>query len=127
MSQRFPSLSTTLAACALAMLSACASDDGGYNAPRVPGVPDSPALTQAKQQVRDIDWKIGQAESAQRQLSPPVRTTYQGVTTFDLEKQREYENNRDRLDRQIRDLRSERMRWEMRTNQIMQQQSLTAQ
>lgn len=124
MYQRFPSLITTLAACALVLLSACATDDGGNSPSRAP---DSPALAQAKQRVRDINWKISQTESAQRQLSPPIRTTTKGVTTFDTDKQREYEINRERLDRQIRDLRGERLEWDLRVSQIIQQESQAAQ
>ncbi len=90
-------------------------------------MPDSPALSQAKTQLRSIDTRISQSESSLRQLSPPVRTTDKGVTTFDAEKQRQYELNRDRLDRQIRDLRNERTIWDLRVSQIIQQESLQAQ
>ncbi len=117
-------LSSTLAACALSLLSACASGDNGSTPPRMP---DSPALSQAKTQLRDVDWKISQSESALRQLSPPIRFTNKGVTTFDVEKQRQYDLNRQRVDRQIRDLRSERLVWELRVSQIIQQESLMAQ
>lgn len=90
-------------------------------------MPDSPALSQARTQLRGVDWKISQSESALRQLSPPIRFTNKGVTTFDVEKQRQYDLNRQRVDRQIRDLRSERLVWELRVSQIIQQESLMAQ
>lgn len=117
-------LSSTLAACALSLLAACASGDNGSSPPQMP---DSPALSQAKTQLRGVDWKISQSESALRQLSPPIRFTNKGVTTFDVEKQRQYDLNRQRVDRQIRDLRSERLVWELRVSQIIQQESLMAQ
>lgn len=115
--------STAATVCALVLLSACATGDGSSN----PTAPDSPALAQAKQRVRDINWKISQTESAQRQLSPPIRTTSKGVTTYDVDKQREYDINRDRLDRQIRDLKGERLEWDLRVSQIIQQESQAAQ
>ena len=110
--------------CSLALLSACASGDTGSSPPRVP---DSPALAQAKNQVQDIDRKISQAESELRQISPPIRTTSNGVTTFDADKQRQYENNRNRIDSQIRSLRGERTIWTLRTSQIIEQESFMAQ
>jgi|GEM_PF-6159900 len=81
--------------------------------------PESTALLDARKKVRDIDWQIGQAESALRQLSPPVRVTDSKGTTFDVDKQRTYENNRARIDRQIRDLKEEKLIWELRVNQLV--------
>jgi hypothetical protein len=125
MQKRFSFLSSAVAACAIALLSACASGDSGTSRP--PRVPDSPALAQAKEQQRAIDWKIGQSESSIRQLSPPVRTTTNGVTTFNVNKQRPYEQDRQRIENQIRDLRNERFVWDLRVSQILQQESLMAQ
>ena len=125
MQKRLSFLSTAVAACAIAMLSACASGDSGTSRP--PRVPDSPALAQAKEQQRAVDWKIVQSESSMRRLSPPVRTTTNGVTTFNVDKQRQYEQDRQRAENQIRDLRNERLVWDLRVSQIIQQESLMAQ
>lgn len=81
--------------------------------------PESTALLDARKKVRDINWQIGQAESALRQLSPPIRSTDSKGTTFDVDKQRTYENNRARTDRQIRDLKEEKLVWELRVNQLV--------
>ena len=81
--------------------------------------PESAVLADARKKVKDIDWQIGQAESALRQLSPPMRTTDSKGTTFDVDKQRTYENNRARTDRQIRDLKEEKLVWELRVNQLV--------
>ena len=124
MNKHFSIFSAVAAACTLALLTACASDAIG-NSP--PPVPDSPALAQAKTQQRNVSWNISQSESALRQLSPPIRFTDKGVTTYDLDKQRQYEMNRDRIDRQIRNLRDERLVWDLRVSQIIQQESLMAQ
>jgi hypothetical protein len=86
---------------------------------------ESPALVQARQKVRDVTFQIGRAESELRQLSPAIRyTDAKGVTTLDAEKQRQYENNRDRIDRQIRGLKDERLTWELRINQLVLQEGL---
>lgn len=124
MQKHLRSLFCAAAACALVLLSACASGDTGSSPARMP---DSPALAQAKSQLSNIDSRISQSESSLRQLSPPIRFTDKGVTTFDVEKQRQYELNRDRLDRQIRDLRNERTIWDLRVSQIIQQESLMTQ
>ena len=81
--------------------------------------PESPALLEARKKVRDINWEIGQAESELRQLSPPVRITDSKGTTFDADKQRQYDTNRTRIDRKIRDLKDERTVWELRVNQLV--------
>ena len=81
--------------------------------------PESVAVTEARKKVKDVDWEIGLAESALRQLSPPVRVTDSKGTTFDADKQQQYERNRGRLDRQIRDLKEERIAWELRVNQLV--------
>ena len=82
--------------------------------------PESAALADARKKVRDVDSQIGQAESALRQLSPPIRQTdSKGTTTFDVDKQRTYENNRARIDRQIRGLKEEKLIWELRVNQLV--------
>ena len=81
--------------------------------------PESPALLEARKKVRDINWEIEQAESELRQLSPPVRITDSKGTTFDADKQRQYDNNRARIDRKIRDLKDERTVWELRVNQLV--------
>lgn len=81
--------------------------------------PESPALLEARKKVRDINWEIGRAESELRQLSPPVRITDSKGTTFDADKQRQYDNNRARIDRKIRDLKDERTVWELRVNQLV--------
>jgi len=81
--------------------------------------PESPALLEARKKVRDINWEIGQAESELRQLSPPVRITDSKGTTFDADKQRQYDTNRARIDRKIRDLKDERTVWELRVNQLV--------
>lgn len=81
--------------------------------------PESVAVTEARKKVKDVDWEIGLAESALRQLSPPVRITDSKGTTFDADKQHQYERNRGRLDRQIRDLKEERIAWELRVNQLI--------
>lgn len=81
--------------------------------------PESPALLEARKKVRDINWEIGRAESELRQLSPPVRITDSKGTTFDADKQRQYDNNRARTDRKIRDLKDERTVWELRVNQLV--------
>lgn len=81
--------------------------------------PESAALQEARKKVRDINWEIGQAESELRQLSPPVRITDSKGTTFDADKQRQYDNNRARIDRKIRDLKDERTVWELRVNRLV--------
>ena len=79
---------------------------------------DGLALTEARKKVKDIGWEIERAESELRQLSPPVRITDSKGTTFNADKQRQYESNRARIDRKIRDLRAERTAWELRVNQL---------
>ena len=82
--------------------------------------PESAALADARKKVKDIEWQMGKAESALRQLSPPIRhTDSKGTTTFDVDKQRTYENNRARIDRQIRGLKEEKIIWELRVNQLV--------
>ncbi len=81
--------------------------------------PESVAVMEARKKVKDVDWEIGLAESALRQLSPPVRVTDSKGTTFDADKQQQYERNRARIDRQIRDLKEERIAWELRVNQLV--------
>lgn len=81
--------------------------------------PESAALREARQKVRDINWDIGRAESELRQLSPPIRMTDSKGTTFDADKQRQYDNNRARIDRKIRDLKDERTVWELRVNRLV--------
>ena len=81
--------------------------------------PESVALQDARKKVRDINWEIGQAESELRQLSPPIRITDSKGTTFDADKQRQYDNNRARVDRKIRDLKEERTAWELRVNRLV--------
>ena len=99
--------------------------DGPRAQPSAPVNAESSALVQARQKIRDVNFQIGRAESELRQLSPPIRfTDAKGVTTIDAEKQRQYENNRDRFDRQIRGLKDERLTWELRINQLAQEEDL---
>lgn len=81
--------------------------------------PESAALQEARKKVRDINWSIGQAESELRQLSPPIRITDSKGTTYDVDKQRQYEINRARVDRKIRELKEERTVWELRVNSLV--------
>lgn len=82
--------------------------------------PENAAVTDARKKVKDIEWQIVQTESSLRQLSPPVRATdSKGTTSFDVDKQRNYENNRSRIDRQIRDLKEEKLVSELRVNQLV--------
>lgn len=82
-------------------------------------IPESAALLGARKKVKDMEWEIGKAESALRQLSPPIRITDSKGTTFNADKQRTYEKDRARVDRQIRDLKDEKLVWELRVNQLV--------
>jgi hypothetical protein len=67
-----------------------------------------------------LGYQISQSESSLRQLSLPIRSTNNGVTTFDVEKQRQYDLERARIDTQLRDLKSDRTLWELRINLLSQ-------
>jgi hypothetical protein len=83
-----------------------------------PMAQESVALIDVRKKVKDINWEIEQAESALQQLSPPVRITDRKGTTYDADKQRQYEISRARIDRQIRDLKEDRTIWELRVSQL---------
>ena len=49
----------------------------------------------------------------------PIRITDSKGTTYDVDKQRQYEINRARVDRKIRELKEERTVWELRVNSLV--------
>ena len=111
------SLFALLAGCAL-YLAAPAEARGQQPAPEAKLV-DSVALTEARKKVKDIRWEIERAESELRQLSPPVRMTDSKGTTFNADKQRQYNNDRARIDRELRHLKEERTIWEVGVSQLV--------
>ncbi len=82
------------------------------------GTAVSPALAEARKKVSDLNWTIQNKESEERRLSPPIRFTNSEGTTFDVDKQRRFEQEKLRLEREIRSLRQEKQVWELRANQL---------
>lgn len=81
---------------------------------------ESPALRDAKYRLRNVENEIRKTESALFFLSPPIRTTDgRGNTTFDVNRQRTYEQEKIRLERRLRQLREEKAMWEVRINTLM--------
>ena len=111
---------------ALALLGGCAGDvpSPHHNATAQARVSSAaqeaanPALAEARRKVRAIEWEIVNKESERRRLSPPIRHTDSNGTTFDVEKQRQYEHEQHRLDREIHALRAEKTVWELHANHL---------
>lgn len=76
------------------------------------------ALEGAKQKVRDLNNEISRTESERRRLSPPIRITDSRGTTYDKDKQAQYERENARFDRRLAELRRERTLWELRVNEL---------
>lgn len=90
--------------------------------PAAPPAPvgESPALRDAKYRLRSVESEIRDVESRIRFLSPPIRTTDgKGNTTYDVSKQRQYEQDKARYEKRLRDLRADKAMWEMRINTLM--------
>ena len=89
-------------------------------APPPPPVGESPALRDAKYRLRGVESEIRDVESRIRFLSPPIRTTDgKGNTTYDVSKQRQYEQDKARYEKRLRDLRADKAMWEMRVNSLL--------